>query len=365
MLAMAVISVVFQCSITLALTERHKVSSIGNNGQPIGKAILDYSAASEYVEAHYGKRSYFGEPAIREEDIFDARNGVFCYRDKAHQPSKLDSSGFELFSYRTQTVDFTNMTQISSVYLQELRTLIPQALGQVEDKEVDSIVFWHPMLRGEDTEIQPRSSHRPSTAGVASMVHMDTDVGAYGLDGVLNLVEKNRIIEQDCDISVDWMRVRESLLKGKNRLILLNIWRPILPVKSAPLGIWATKHTNEQNSMALNFPDAIPDLRSCRWYIFSNMQPDEVLIFKQFDRDSTKQADFWHCAINLQDSKNYWNLHSHPRKSFDVKAMIILNEKVEPTSDRVGRSSTSQPVLLSLEESGEFCNAQGRRRNKR
>eukprot|EP01083_Nonionella_stella_P009362 26990_1 len=54
--------------------------------------------------------------------------------------------------------------------------------------------FWNPMQRGEDLEISERKSGATPTASVASMVHIDTDVGAYeSIDDLLTLIEKNRI----------------------------------------------------------------------------------------------------------------------------------------------------------------------------
>jgi hypothetical protein len=52
---------------------------------------------------------------------------------------------------------------------------------------------------------------------------MDTDVGAYGLEGILNLVEKNRLEEGDDDDDDDSDRferqtIEDSLARG-NRCI--------------------------------------------------------------------------------------------------------------------------------------------------
>jgi hypothetical protein len=118
--------------------------------------------------------------------------------------------------------DFSDTQQISSRYLPELRALIPKALGLHADDNhsIDFMVFWHPMLRGEGDVIQPRSESRPSMAGVDTMVHMDTDVGAYGgLDGILDLVTKNRILEHGRE-ETDWTSLADH--------ITLSLYRPVL-----------------------------------------------------------------------------------------------------------------------------------------
>jgi hypothetical protein len=64
-----------------------------------GRALVDYSTAAEYVDAHYGTPSYFGDMSLCDECIFDAREGVLVKEDDDNsiQPARLDKVGFELY----------------------------------------------------------------------------------------------------------------------------------------------------------------------------------------------------------------------------------------------------------------------------
>ena len=215
--------------------------------RPLGIAKLDYSAASEYCEAHYGIKSYFGSIEKRDELIYDARH---------LQEARLDDCGFELCCSPTSVSDFSQLDQIRKLYIPELRTLISQTLfGDDIDNSPNTtlspildIVFWHPMLRGNEPPMEARSATRPSRAPVASMVHMDTDCGAYGLDGILNLIEKNRLdAEPSSPFPSD--KIEKALKDNSHRFLLLNIWRPIYPVLRSPLGILSSDYHNTKNQL--------------------------------------------------------------------------------------------------------------------
>lgn len=378
---------------------------------PIGKAKIDYSTASEYVQEHYGIPNYFGRSdnddskgtisSTREEHVFDARSGVLEYDNSSSnnastnlnaslRPAELDSCGFQIFRAPTKVQNFFDMNDVRLHYVKELtETLIPHALGiDIDDamNEIESITLWHPVLRGEDLSIEPGLDGRPSMGPVASKAHIDTDVGAYGLEGLCILVDKNRVesIESvvggesernDCNkpatsTVTTSIGVKDELMTACNsgcRVILLNIWRPLVPVTSAPLGILATRYDPTLPPERSFFPLAAPDTRSTsHWYIFSDMRPDECLIFKQFDRRLDKRSDLWHCALTdltmthcNDDEKLMPNYSTNkPRRSFDIKAMVILKEKVPSHLDRL---EVAQRPELTLEESGEFCNSQARR----
>jgi hypothetical protein len=82
-----------------------------------------------------------------------------------------------------------------------------------------------------------------------------------------------------------------------------------------------------------------------------------------------KLSDIWHCALTvhrlLVDEEGTTNKSNQqtrqpnvPRKSFDIKAMVVLKETVPSNLDRF--QAATRP-LLTWEESGVFCNAQAQR----
>lgn len=90
---------------------------------------------------------------------------------------------------------------------------------------------------------------------------------------------------------------REELLKG--RILAINVWRPLKTVQRDPLAVcdWATLNWQEDriaNRMVL--PHGWHELgkyafrESQEWWYLSEQQPQEALIFTQFDSES-EQAD--------------------------------------------------------------------------
>ena len=312
---------------------------------PWGTATLDYSAVNEYIKEHYGISDYFGSPQHRPEDIYNARNGVL---DSARQlrPATLNECGFELFDAPTKVSDFSSLRQVRDVYLPELRSI----LCNVFNCQEEDVVFWHPILRGQDLTMATRTDARTHTGPVAGMVHLDTDVGAYELDGTINLVDKNRIDEPTYQKDV----IADKLHRGQ-RFVLLNIWRNIgdEPIQryQAPLGIYMQCHERD-------FYRSSNPMDRSRWYTFARMRPDELLVFKQYDRRIDQPSDLFHCALNMSDGDSRAEPQK-PRRSFDLKALVILKEKVPPDLDRVPAAVKPR---LTWKESEEFCLEQGRAR---
>ena len=96
------------------------VSSLSNVPKVLRKpfclATIDYSAANEYVQAHYGTSArlpYFGHHSIQKEPIYDAREGVFCNNQTLLEPATIDFCGFTLLNEPTQVTDWTKLSHDS------------------------------------------------------------------------------------------------------------------------------------------------------------------------------------------------------------------------------------------------------------
>jgi hypothetical protein len=327
----------------------------------LGTTEVDYSAASEFIDEHYHIPGYFGnegEGTVRAEPIFDARHGVVKENGEVVTPcGAMKGCGFCLIEAPSKVENFDSLSDVSTTYLEEMRRLIPQALD-VDKDEIERIIFWHPMLRGESITPRHRSDSKPAVATAASMVHIDTDVGAYGLSGILDLVGNNLIgtdSTTEAPSIFDKDQIYEQLATENRRFLFLNTWRPLAPVRSRPLAIWATNY-KEMNGM---FPVMRPCLDTSRWYVFPEMEPSECLIFKQYDRRRDQACDFWHTSLDMK-SKSDGDSPQAPRRSFDMKAMVIMKESVSPDQDRL--SASTRPGL-TLEESGDFCEEQANRRS--
>lgn len=143
---------------------------------PWTKATVDYSAANEYVEVHYGNhpllqssssmkssipyflRETFGGDKVRE-PIYNARElRTLSTQTVSNNSTKIASPchsnllkkyGMTLVDSPAKMVDVDckNRKQIEEVYVQELEDILPTPFSS----ETEMYCFWHPMLRGTTT----------------------------------------------------------------------------------------------------------------------------------------------------------------------------------------------------------------------
>lgn len=324
-------------------------------------ATIDYSAANDYIQAHYQEESrYFShvdESQQVQEPIYNARGGFW---DDSRQELVLPSlakNGFCFHSELPTTLDCTNVHQIQSTYLPQLRhVVLPTAFA---NENISDIVFWHAMLRGEDQVIAGSSADYSTTSEIptgtiAPLAHIDTDVGAFdSTDEIVGFIDKNRLNDahQSKHFSAD--KLKDALRTGR-RFAIVNVWRnanPDAPITSAPLAFLSTRYPNNGDC----FPKARPDLSQSRWYSYPRMTHDECLIFLQFDRQIQRPSDLWHCA--LADEKDmHEQSTSIPRRSLDVRALVLFEEVVPPTMDRLAVDRIRPS--LSRRESECFCREQ-------
>ena len=121
--------------------------------RPWRTATVDYSAANEYIAAHYAhvhSKDYFATPGQATERIYDARLGVWDDEAGAAVPASLARCGFELQPSPTSMTCWSDADAVRAVYLPQLRAQLTAAVeGSAAHGKVAEIIFWHPVLRGE------------------------------------------------------------------------------------------------------------------------------------------------------------------------------------------------------------------------
>ncbi len=395
----------------------------GNNGTST-RSSDDGDGHQFVTEPIYNARELLTKSKFKSDhDLEEQRRHMLQQYGMTLIQLKSESESEPSSSSKSKVMDWRNVTQIQNVYLSELEEHI---LPTLFPSKILMSCFWNPMLRGENHTMSERytvkndqQSGLVSTSSIASMVHIDTDVGAYeSLHDFLSLIENNRIDQgtcasrdenenendQDCGDTFDMEGYAKAIMDGK-RFLIMNFWRSTnhdVPVTSSPLAILSTRYGDadadievEQDAIAtggsnassthttngsscrplLAFPNVRPNMEQSRWYVFPNMTNDEVLTFYQYDRLVTQPSDLWHCAVSLDnnndtsmvDTSAWVQLPSStsplspPRESFDIRALVVLDEDVPLEMDRF-HAGRLRP-LLSLEESGCFCDEQALKRS--
>ena len=242
-----------------------------------------------------------------------------------------------------------DLEDMNDVYLTELRTTI---LNSYQGSTILDIIFWNPMIREESfSQTRSRNTSVTPTASYAACPHIDVDVGAHiDSEHLIDLIENNSLDQHGYSFR------RDSLIKaideGK-RFAIVNAWCNIAsePVRRAPLALFSVRYEEEGTA----FPQGEPNLERSQWYTFSEVRPDEILFFCQYDRDVRRPSDIWHCSLTGIGNQEL----DPPRRSFDIRCLIVFDEIVPEKSDRFHFKRTK--ALMNKEESAVFCSKQSLR----
>ena len=86
----------------------------------------------------------------------------------------------------------------------------------------------------------------------------------------------------------------------------------------------------------------------------------QLLLFTQYDRQLHRPSELWHCALaGVVEAPD-----APPRRSFEVRALVVLEEVLGEGQDRWRAHESNRP-LLTKGESEHFCEAQARSRRER
>lgn len=271
-------------------------------------ARMDYSAANEYVEAHYGQRFFFGDD-VAVEAICNAREWG---------GASLEGCGFELVQVDEPTADTAR-----------------SAIAAAVEGTASQVVLWHPQHRSE--------APGEGESSIATAVHIDTDLNAMSAEDVGRLVENNCVSRTS--------GLASEIAAGR-RFAIVNAWRNAdsKPIARAPLALLATSPNSGR------FPTDSPDRSQRRWYTFPAMTGDEWLLFKQYDRSLARTSDVWHCALAAVG-----DAAAPPRRSFEIRAFVLFDEVVPEDLDRFAGGAESR---LSYEASACFCGEQAAARRR-
>lgn len=248
-----------------------------------------------------------GRPLVRPEQRYYTMP-VHDARGMTPAP-RLRDAGFELVRHATQVDDLYDNDKVRAIYYDEVVALLKAATGALE-----VVVFDH----------NQRSARR----------------AAAGEHGIRTPVDAAHV---DYTPASGPRRAREILADagledlGGHRLALVNVWRPVIgPVEDVPLALCDARSTRREDFVAtdihhfgeddLEHPRHSGEIYSLchssahRWYFFSHMQADEVLLLMNWDSADDQHQHFMpHTGF-----RNPSPADAPPRESIEARTLVVL-----------------------------------------
>jgi hypothetical protein len=261
-----------------------------------------YALAMINYVAKTGERPrYYANDHSRDVLVIDPK--PMAILDARDRQTTLDAEGFTLVQHRSNIADFTDAQSVWAIHRAEIATLIQNLCG------ADSVEVNAPgVLRFSEQSDQAGALNNSMPARFA---HVDiTDKTA--LDFATRTVTNRKAIR---------------------RFAHFNVWRAISPPpQDVPLAVCDARSVSADDLIAA---DAIFDERdkpewsfegwvvahnpAHRWYWFSDMSRDEVLVFKTNDSD----PQFAHCVPHVAFDDPLCPKEAPPRASIEMRALAL------------------------------------------
>lgn len=249
----------------------------------------------------------------------DYRRATQFIRDArgfAGRPS-IDGAGFELWHAPSAVKDFFNSEEVLRVYYPEMAALALAASGASR-----AFVFDHLLRRREPGPPQAFGRRDGARPGAAGRVHCDFTPASARRRLALELG-----VEAGMEAGMDAGRTALA----PRRYSIVNLWRSIRhPVLDAPLALCDARSVAPADLVASDifYPARQGEIYQAlhneeqRWWYFSAMTRDEVLVFKQFDSAPGALARFTpHAAF----------AHPHTpagaplRESMEIRCLLMFD----------------------------------------
>ncbi len=258
------------------------------------RASVGFADPAVEAAIHYGKNSHKSHLKLidHEVDITDARTLA--------RPPSLEQQGFELIRHATRVTDFRDPEQVETTYRDELCELVRSRTG------ARKVIVFHMHIRDNDPGAH-EDIRRP-----AALAHVDYDENTFRL----------RAAEVLGDEADEWLA---------RPFTAINVWRGVGPVEEMPLAVCDARSVDladfrrtiihekpGEPTPYIGMPLAYAEGQ--RWYFYPDMEPDEVLIFKQCDTDHDRTR--WSPHVAIRDPGSWPD--ARPRVSFEARTIAFF-----------------------------------------
>jgi hypothetical protein len=237
------------------------------------------------------------EYEVRDVEIHDNRGGA----------AALDREGFTLRVAPSRVTSFADDDQVRSHYYAECEALALQLTGGRR-----AVVFDHLVRRADRTQLNFGRRRKGDPAAANGRIHNDyTEAsGKRRLAMVLDDPAEAAAVGRYC---------------------ILNFWRSIAgPIRDVPLAVCDARTIQASELVAgeVCYPRRTGEIYYLvhstrhRWSYFSEMDRDEVLVFKQYDSQVSGTTRFTpHAAFTLPDIAP----DTPPRESIELRCLVVID----------------------------------------
>lgn len=240
----------------------------------------------------------------------------------------LDTSGFQLCGLDAPlSASFTDMQSVSKHVYPVAQALVAQATGACKVLAFDHSLRDQGLLQKEaDAGIKRHDPQAvPFVGAPVQMAHNDYTVRS-------GFTRARQLLEPYCKST----KVVDDILKG--RFAIVNFWYPLETVTETPLALceWGSVSPRDVRTVHLDYgyvdygngpfhrtgeTYGVHHNPSHKWVYYSRMQPNEALLFKQFD-SSEKVARFaLHSAVQHKEPGE----PAKPRRSLEVRCLVFYD----------------------------------------
>ena len=262
--------------------------------------VCDVETTMKYVVR--GEKATF-HPGEREKSYWPVDERRVTIHDIRPEIGKLsfERNGFVVVDEPTDVTEFTNPDELAR-YRRQTEALVQRLTG------ADKVVSFGPMIR---TNASGAHGHNQPAHGA----HVD-----YGARTV-------------ADFTRDLLPAEEAERRLAGRHMLINVWRPIVMVESAPLAVCDASTVKREDLFDSEVVGGLGSFNTRslwgfnlawnpahRWYWVPHMQPGEALAFKLFDSDPEAIQFTAHSAFEDPNTPP----DAAPRQSVEMRTIAYL-----------------------------------------
>lgn len=258
------------------------------------ETTMKYVVRGEKATFHAGDRSKSYWPVDEHRiTVHDARPEMTDFA--------LERNGFVVVDEPTDVAEFTDEDELAR-YCRQTEGLVQRLTG------ADKVISFGPMIRTNKTGAH---GHNQPAFGA----HVD-----YGLRTV-------------SDFTRDLLPADEAERRLQGRFMLINVWRPIKMVESAPLALCDARTVKREDLFDSEVVGGLGDFKrrslwgfnlayqpDHRWYWVPHMQPWEAMVFKLFDSDPEAIQFTAHSAFDDPTAPP----DAAPRQSVELRTIAYL-----------------------------------------